>query len=335
MKILLYLGPRKKPDVVEERIYRNLRLMIEILGFEYTNNSEDIFDVAHFISVNDIDVINKVRELQIPIVFSGLNDTKTIKVQVAKEGNKLPGSLKTAISKVNMVIVPSDEIEKILIENKVETPSKVLSPGISYKLFDKMTELEKTSFLKYAGLQESDRFCVGMISPKYIEDLENYSLIASKFPRLQFYLFGEKPKRSFFKRKINKVLDSLPSNLHLKGNVDEDLFKSALVYSQAFLILSERYVSVETILEAMITNCQIITFKSKIYNEILIDNVTSINVETMEEMVEKVANINDNSIVDLKNTVNDFLEKHLLDNIALKLKEIYENVVIEKEKIEK
>ncbi len=327
MKILLYLKPRKDHDQTEEVTIRNLRIMIENFGYSYTFNIDDNFDIAHFVSYRDLDAINKVKEMGKPVVFSGLNNTKDLKLQIEKENNRLPYSVKSAILKADVVIAPSEEIKKILEENEISNPIIVMSPGISMSRFGTMDEIERTSFLKYAGIDEKERYCIGMLSDKNLTDLQDYSYIAGKCPRLKFFLFGDKPKRRLFNHRLNQIVDTIPKNLYIKGNVDEDLFKSALMYAQAFLMISDHYISVETILEAMVTKCQIISLNNKIYSEILIDKKTSINVNNLDEMVSKVANIVDQNIVDLSKETDDFLQTHLIDNIAPKLKNIYDKLM--------
>ena len=61
--------------------------------------------------------------------------------------------------------------------------------------------------------------------------------------------------------------------------------------------------------------------------EILIDKKTSINVNNLDEMVSKVANIVDQNTVDLSKETDDFLQTHLIDNIAPKLKNIYDQLI--------
>lgn len=274
MKILLYfLEDKDRKNYEAARIYRNLKYACEIAGFDITNNPNDDYDIAHFVTLENEGIINKVRERNIPIVISTLMteiDLDSILVRKAGYNIVKPRAVKT-LNKASLILVPAYLMQVKLKHSGVETPVQVLSCGINLKRFDDASLLEKQVFSRYFSLDDNDRVVVNVGKYSLKNGLSEFVEAAKCLPNVHFFWLG-KHERRFPRQKVKRLIKNAPKNLHFAGIVDEDIYKSLMIRAEVYYSPAHYNVGIVSLLDALAAKCQIIARDQSIALDLLINN---------------------------------------------------------------
>ena len=129
MKALVHFQPNIVADIFEgARLRKTIKAALEVSGVPHTDILADDFDVAHFIYVEEDNVISELIDRHIPIVVSALyceDDPDASYIEYKnKDGNRSysvkPKALKF-LEKASLVLVPNQSAKDILVNAGLKT----------------------------------------------------------------------------------------------------------------------------------------------------------------------------------------------------------------------
>ena len=287
MKVFLSKNFKTESDQIYLRLHRDFSAIYYINGIDVTSNIEANYDFAHFVNVsNKKDILFVKEKLKKKVIVNYFVDKHTAKKDNATE-IVIPGDEKKLLNKCDLIIASCQADKMILIANEVKTPIEVVTPPVKEEKFSQVSELEKNSFFKYAGLMKNDNFALSMVNYKNIQDVQDLILLAKELKTYKIFVFG--PKLKLFRYgKIKRLIKKAPKNIRFKTYINEDLFKSALLLSQFFIVTRESEGEIITILEAMITKTQIVSYHSHFIGDVLNDNINCLQISTSLELANKM-----------------------------------------------
>lgn len=281
MKILVSFKPNKKyPDFEGVRLRKTIKGALEMVGIEHTSNELDKYDVMHLISVDDENKINEAKEKNIPVVISACyceDDPSASYLEYkSKDGKRTTDiSNKTLkfLNKADLVLVPSESVRSYLIDNGVTSNISIALPGINMSRFDFSREDEKTIFFRYFREDSSRKLVIGLGEYDNQMDGINAMINAAKIcPEALFYYIGKETIPGIYNSlKIKKMINAAPRNMKFVTIVPDDIYRSALLNAEVFVLPGYKTAGVISVLDAMASKCQIIARKQAIYDGFLED----------------------------------------------------------------
>ena len=332
MRVLIYFQPQSRDTHNFEgmRVVKNLYEAARLAGIEFTTDPLEQYDVAHFVSTKAYKFIKNAELRHVPIIISALMSESDPDARLLhRRGDKLEISPRdlAILQTSTLVIVPTDSGKTILTHLGVTTPIEVLSEGVIKGRFNHEHILEKGIFARYFGYNPSRPLIIANGRYSTESGLPDYIQIARKFPNIDFYYFGPQPNLWsfwFFKKEYRNA----PSNVYLKKTVHEDVYRSALLNAKAFILPGYYQAGTVSVLDPMMSRCQIIARKDAIYPELIVDKQTGYlatsNYEIEKTLIKFVGGT-------LPPTTEAAYQKALsldLEKIAPRLKDIYESLAL-------
>lgn len=324
MRVLLYIKNKKHKEHLDEkmRVYRNYITCAKLNGINYVTNLRHSFDIAHFLSLDDKKEILKVIKMKKKVIVSCFNSIKETNL-ILNNGVFLK-EVVNLLNKVDVVLVPTIASKLFLKNNGVITSVEILTQGINSERFNNMDDVEKNAFIEYAGIMEKSKIILGMCNYSKVDDVNFYYQMSVRFPNYQFYLIGTKMSKFVIPYGAKEMLKMKPKNLHYKYILDEDLYKSAMINTSAFLLPPECSTVEETILEAMILKKQIIGFKNILLDDIILNNRLALLGRTIEEVGDIFEGYQNQTIDSTVDQAYSYALKQNYETIADFLKKTYE-----------
>lgn len=287
MKVFLSKNFKTESDQIYLRLHRDLSAIYYINGVDVTSHIEANYDFAHFVNIScKKDILFVKEKLKKKVIVNYFIDKHTAKKDNVSE-ILIPNDEKKLLNKCDLIIASCQADKMILIANEIKTPIEVVTPPVKEEKFSRISGLEKNSFFKYAGLMKNDSFALSMVNYKNIQDVQDLIVLANELKTYKIFVFG--PRLKLFRNlKIKKQIRKAPKNIYFKTYINEDLFKSALLLSNFFIVTRESEGEIITILEAMITKTQIMTYHSHFIGDVLNDNVNCIHVTDSKELANKI-----------------------------------------------
>lgn len=323
----VYLGKNFKSNFYQIyfRLHRDYSSLYYINGIDVTTNIEDSFDFAHIIDVSQRKEINYVKDkLKKKVVVNYFVNKKLSKAQNVTD-IVIPFEDRRILNKCDLVIVSCQADRMILAANEIKTPIEIITPPVKEERFTKVSELEKNAFFQYGGLVKTDQFALANVSYKHEQDVIDLIDLANELKNYRFFVFGPRITMSTLK-KIKKLIKSAPENIKFKTYVNEDLFKSAMLLANFYIVTREAEGELIHILEAMITKTQIFMYHTHLTGDVLNDNVNCIHAINSKDMAEKIQ-----SFIDKKDSTiqeaYEFAKECNYENCSLILKRILENYI--------
>ena len=191
--------------------------------------------------------------------------------------------------------------------------------------FDFSREDEKTIFHHYFREDPERKLVIGL--GEYDSNMEGInSLInaAKLLPEVVFYYIGRETIPGIYNTlKIKKVISSAPKNIKFINIIPDDIYRSALLNADVFVLPGYKTAGVVSIMDAMAAKCQIIARKQAIYPDLLEDGKTAYLGEFSETLTSL---IKDYMIGKLKPTIDEaytFAGKCNLQTIGEQLRWFY------------
>ena len=286
MKVLVSFQPNKKASDFEGvRLRKTIKGALEMVDVEYTTSIVDKYDVIHLISPDDENKINDAKENNVPVIVSALyceDDplASYLDHKTNKDGERITELKSKALrflNKADLVLVPSRKARDFLVNNGVSTDISISLPGVNLSRFDFSRDDEKTIFYRYFREDSSKRLVLGFGEYDLSMEGVNAFINAAKLcPDALFYYIGrETVPGSFNSLKVKKIISSAPKNAKFVTIIPDDIYRSALLNADVFVLPSYKIAGVVSIMDAMAAKCQIIARKQAVYSDILEDGKTA------------------------------------------------------------
>lgn len=335
MRVWVHFQPKKYNENYEgSRLRKTIKGALDIVGVPYVTNPYEKYDILHVLSCEDELKINDAKAAGIPVVFSALmceGDPEARLLTCKNNKISIASKIIKILNKCDLIIVPLEIAKELLISNGVETEIKVLSSGVNIARFDYSKPLEKEIVYRYFQLEKRNSLviCVGDYDDE--TSLENFVKAAEINKDAYFLFFGQSKKWFSLKKRIRKLIRHSPKNVLFKSIVPEDVYRSAVLNAEVFLIANSKKVGTITILDALASKTQIIMCEELLFKDNKIDNdVIAYSAKNKEELGLLIQKYLQH---ELRSTIDKGYkqaQKRSLQNVGLELKWIYQSLLNEK-----
>lgn len=337
MKVLVSFQPNRKAVEFEgARVRKTIKGALEMANVEYTTSVVDKFDVMHLISTEDENKANDAKENNIPIIVSALyseDDPLANYVDYKSKDGKRTITLKSRgqrfLNKADLVLVPSESGRNFLVENGVTSDIQVVMPGVNVSRFDFSRADEKDIFYRYFRENRSKKLVIAM--GEYDNNMDGINAFinaAKKCPDVLFYYFGRESIPGILKSfKLRSLINSCPRNVKFQGIVPDDLYRSALMNADIFMLPGYKVTGVVSLLDAMAAKCQLIVRQQAVFDGLLQDGKTAYLAQYSETLTSLTKDYFDNKLKPTIEAAYNEVSKLTLESFGEKLKWFYQQQI--------
>ena len=337
MKILVTFQPNAKNYEFEgARVRKTIKGALEMANIEYTTRIVDTFDVVHLISYEDDNKANDAKENNIPLIVSALyseDDPSASYLEYKnKDGNRStslkPRALKF-LNKADVVLVPSNAGKELLIENGVTADIQICPLGVNTSRFDFSRDDEKDIFYRYFRENRSKKLVVAL--GEYDNNMDGISAFvnaAKKCPDVLFYYIGKESVPGILKSfKLRRLISNSPKNVKFKSIIPDDVYRSALLNADIFMLPGYKKTGVVSLLDAMAAKCQLIVRQQAIFDDLLEDGKTAYLAQYSETLTSLTKDYFDGKLKPTINAAYQSIAKQNLTNFGEKLRWFYQQQI--------
>ena len=336
MKALVYFQPKKDNIIFEgARLRKSIKGALEMVDVEHTSNILDTYNIIHLISPDDEKIVDEAKEYHCPVVVSalyteddpGASYIDEIINDKTKTSTLKPKALKF-LNKVDLILVPSEANIEFLKNNGVTTKIKVVKPGVNMSRFDFSRDDEKDIFFRYFREDRNKKlvFAVGEYD-RNMTGINSFINAAKKCPNHLFYYFGQMKRSTKLNFRFKRLAKSTPKNVHFISDVPDDVYRSAMLNADVFMIPGYRNAGVMSVYEAMAAKCQIIARKSAVFRGIIDEGVTAQVGEFSETLSSLVKDCLENKIKPTTTKAYEIVSQMTLTKFGNELKDIYMDLI--------
>lgn len=302
-----------------------------MVAVDYYSSLAAHYDIMHLLSIEDENKMNAALENNIPVVVSTLNTESdpnasfiTYKNKDGKITNSLSNKVVRFLNKASLVLVPTLTAEEFLRQNGVKAKIEVLLPGINFSRFDFSRDDEKEIFYRYFREDKNKKLVIANGDYNNLEGIGTFIDTAKKCPNASFYYFGEAKNNLKTFVVCKKLNNSSPKNCHFVKVATDDIYRSALLNADIFMVTSYKHVGVVSILEAMAAKCQLIVREQACFKELIKDGKTGYLAKFSETLSALVKDYFDGKLKSTTFEAYESIKENNLLNMGEKLKAIYE-----------
>ena len=326
MKVFIHYKPRNDFDAFEgTRLRKTLKGACEVVDVSWVDSPQDEVSVAHFISPSDYLSLRLMKEKGVPTVVSAFyaEDDPNASFLVSGKTLRLSKAGRRLLEEADLILVPDERMKKFAIDSGVTTPIKVLEPAVRMNRFSK-TAAEKKIFRRYFSVPPEEKIVVATGSYNDAKTINLIKTIANACPSFEFYFFGAHGKFDFLA--MGKRLARLrrPDNLHFKDIVQDDVYRSALMNSTAYI--SNDSVRPDPIapIEAFASQTQVVAFNSARPNPILVEKESCFFFSDAAEMARYLTSLSQGIAPTTVESAYAIAKAHNLISYGKQLKGYYE-----------
>ena len=331
MKVLVYFEGTKIGQTEGARMRKTIKGALELLETEYTTTPLDTFNIAHFMSPEDVTKIHLAIEKREPIVVSSLyteDDDEArfldckIKLDRTRKIFIKPKALRM-LNAANVVLVPTEESKNKLVNYGVTSDIKVVFPGVNLARFDFSRDDEKEIFYRYFREDKSKKLVVTFGSGMPMkEGIGTFIKAAKANPNAIFYYLAPCKEEKLHKL-LHKAIKTAPKNAKFKGLLVDDVRRSVLLNADVVLLTSYIPSGVISICEAMAAKCQIIAREGSAPSDLLINGKNAYLGKFSETLVSLVTDYLNNQLQPTIEAAYNEISKHNLESFGKDLLKVY------------
>lgn len=291
MKVFIHYKPKRAESAFEgTRLRKNLKGECEEVDVTWTDNKLSDPDIAHFISPYDIALLRKFREKGVKTIVSAFyceRDPYASFIKLNRRGMHLKKRAKAMLNEADLVLVPNEKIKDFAEKSGVSAPIAVVPASVNPERFV-LAPLEREVFYRYFGVREDTKLVVCNGSYSEHAKLRSLIKIAKLCPQVRFYFFG------FAGVGMGAVVrfyqNRAPENLTFAPLLEDDVYRSALERSSAYLVLNSLPDGVG-LLEAFASKSVVIAMGDQSLNPLIVKDVSAFLVKNEQEVAEVIDNI--------------------------------------------
>jgi len=165
-----------------------------------------------------------------------------------------------------------------------------------------------------------------------MEGLSSFIGAARKSPNAVFYYIGKTTARMKLNAKLNRIFNSAPNNVKFVDVPPDDIYRSALLNADVFMIPGYKIAGITSVVEAMAAKAQIIARKATVFEGILEDGVTAHLAEFSETLASLTRDYLDGKIKPTKTQAYQHICNHTLKAFGEDLNKHYQLAIHNKVK---
>ena len=336
MKAFVHFQPNPKYDNFEgARLRKTIKSALEVLEFPYTNSLMDDFDVAHFIYMEDENVVQELKERNVPIVVSALyceDDPCASYVEYKnKDGERIytvkPKAVKF-LNSVNLVLVPNQPAKNILLSAGVTTKIDICPTGVNFARFDFSRDDEKELFYRYFSCDQDKKIAlaIGDCSDE-IDGLGVIAKAAQICKDVNFYYLVKNEHGNKLGWKNRRAIAKLPHNVRFANLVPDDIYRSALLNADVYLHPGYKPAGLISVYEAMAAKCQLIMRQQDILEGIAVDQQTAYVASYSETLAGIIKDYFEGKLKPTINVAYKVASKNDIKTFGKKIIEYYQELL--------
>ena len=336
MKAFVHFQPNPKFDNFEgARLRKSIKSALEVLEIPYTDSLMDDFDVAHFIYLEDDNVIQELKERNIPIIVSALyceDDPCTSYIEYKNKDGERTYTLKAKAAKflnsVDLVLVPNQPAKDILLAGGVTTQIEIYPTGVNFTRFDFSRDDEKELFYRYFSCEQDKKIAIaiGDCSDE-IDGLGVIAKAAQICKDVNFYYLAKNEHGNKLGWRNRRAIQKLPHNVIFANLVPDDIYRSGLLNADIFLHPGYKPAGLISIYEAMVAKCQLIVRQQDILSDIAIDQQTAYVASYSETLAGIIKDYFDGKLKPTINGAYKMVQKNDIKTFGKKISEFYQKVI--------
>ena len=337
MKVLVSFKPNKNYDNFEgARMRKTIKGALELLNITHTDSLVDYYDVAHLISPEQESELSDIKDNGAPIVVSALYTEDDPMANYTENKTKEKNAVLTSkalrfLNKADMILVPSTGAVEFLKANGVNKNIYPCYPGVNMARFDFSKDEEREIFHRYYREDKNKKLVIAVGEYTHqMEGISSFLNAAKKCPNAIFYYIGKFTWMNKVSLRFAKFIKSTPSNVRFIDVPPDDVYRSALLNADVFMVPGYKIVGATSIVEAMAAKTQIIARKSAVLDGLLKDGETAHIAEFSETLASLTRDYLDGRI---KPTIQQAYQKvcvHSLKDFGDELNKYYQLAIKEK-----
>lgn len=326
MKVLIYSNKQnliKYSGVGRARDHQILAL--KSMGFDYTLNPRDDYDLIHintvFFSSYLAAVFNRLRGKT--VVYHAHSTEEDFRNSF-KLSNLLSPLFKFWIMacyrKADLILTPSNYSKKLLRNYGIDKEIKVISNGIDLSYW-KVDKKEKEDFRKKYGYTNSDKviMCSGLLIKR--KGIMDFIEFAEKMPQYKFIWFGTCNK-SLIPKEVSDRIKSAPKNCNFAGYIKRDDMRVAYQAVDLFLFPSYEETEGIVLLEALASKVKTLVRNLPVFDDYE-ENKDIYKADSNDEFMDKIDKILNGELDDLTESGYKKVSEKSIENIGRQLVENY------------
>lgn len=329
MRVCLYLEMEEKLKAsgIASAI-RNQRRALELNGVEYTSNLKSDFDILHLniIGLKSLYLAKKFRLLGKKVIIHA-HVTDCDFMNSYRFSNQIAPLLRRYLiyyyNQADVILCPSEYTKEVLLGYGIKKTIIPISNGIDLNKFRFSVE-ERDRFRRDYSVEGETALCVGHMFIR--KGIKTYVNVAKSFNNRFFWIGRRYPKLE--EPEVSQLIKSAPPNLNFINYIEDIV--SAYAGSDVFFFPSFCENQGIVVLEAAACGRPLLVRDIPVYENWLIDGVNCMKAKTDEEFKEKLKLLFDDESLrkNLGKKAYKMVQEHSLENVGAKLKEIYENLLM-------
>ena len=327
MKVFVHYEPHDFAGTFEGvRLRKTIKGACEAARLFWVDHPQDGVAVAHFISPDDLALLRQQKEAGVPTVVSAFYTEDDPHAHYLS-GTRFPHLSKKGLlflNEADMVLVPDARMRELAKYEGVTAPIEVVPPAVRMNRFSKNTP-EAKAFLRYFGIREEQNTVVSTGSYHDFKHLRLLKAVAAQCPDLEFYFFGTCHRADLLHFEAWLAKLRAPKNLHLREIVQDDIYRSALIHSMAYISCDDVRPDPVAPIEAFAAKTQVVALAPSRYaNPLLVEGQTARYFDTPEEMGVYLNALNLGTAESTIDSAYAVTKEHNLISLGKRLKTIYE-----------
>ncbi len=328
MKICLYLEleDKFKASGLSSAII-NQRKALSLNNIEYTSNLSDDFDILHLnlTGLKSRYLAGKLKKKGRKIVVHA-----HVTADDFRDSYRFSNALAPVLRKyltyyynqADLILCPSEYTKKVLQRYGVTKPITPISNGINLDGFQ-FSESKRERFRKEHNLDDAIMLCVGHMFIR--KGIKTYVNVARNFSNR--FLWVGRRYQSIEEPEVSCTIKNASNNVLFLKHV-EDIIP---VYCGTDIFFFPSFCENQgmVVLEAAACRRPIILRDIPVYENWLTDGVNCLKAKTDDEFKDKLRRLIEDDALRKKLTENAFemSKEHSLENVGLKLKKIYKDLL--------
>ena len=330
MRVFIHYAPKHARDSFEgTRLRKTIKGACELVDIEWVDFSSVSCDVAHFISPLDYPLLRQKKNEGTPCVVSCVYAEREKRASFFEEN--ILGDIylnrrsRKILQATDLILVPSNNIKEILESSGITTKIEVVEPAVRLDRFDEATT-EKEIFLRYFRIHNGTKTVVATGSYSDKTSVNLMKKLANLCPNIEFYFFGSSSTIDPLNLiKMARNFHRGP-NLHFCSLVQDDIYRSAMTSSIAYVECPSAKPDSMVLLEAFAARCQVVGLQPKKPNPLLVDGLTAKLFDNAEDMGSYLLDLAAGKAKDTLEEAYMQAKGRSLYNLGKDLKDVYQRL---------
>lgn len=335
MKVLLYTENEKiiSKSGLGKAIKHQMNAL-DAVNIEYTTNPKDDFNIAHinFYGLKSYRLAKKLKKQGKKIVYHAHSTEEDFRNSFIFS-NQVSKLFKKWLIKCytlgDAIITPTEYSKKLLQSYGIKNDIYVVSNGVELKNFGH-DEKAGREFRKKYNFKKEDKIIVGI--GLYIErkGIIDFVELAKQMPKYKFIWFGYSPL-IFSRKNVRKAVSTKLDNLIFAGYVEQDTICQALNGCDVYIAPTYEETEGITIIEAASCKTNMVVRDIPVFKGWLEDEKNVYMAKDIQEFENKIKKIIRGKLPSLVDEAYNIANERKSKNIGEKLKDVYEEVLGQKE----